>query len=216
MKDDLNSINLVADIKSGDAIRRNKAYATIYNNSTVRGKIIKMANESELYRLEPDDLLQDAILELDRKILDGTFRGESTVITFLIGICKYMIWDLKKNKTSKKVVYKGVFTDADCGSPEAVSNRFLGEFEDPLQLAERQQIESEIEVENGLLVTKLREECQKALKLKYLDGWKMREIAPEVNVKNENQAKKLIDRCRQQLRDLCKESPVMRRLFNLL
>ena len=193
-------------ILSGDPVARNKAYSLLLNDAMILNKIKSWANTYRLTSMEPDDVLQEAIIKMDGLLLDGVFQGKSKLTTFLLGIAFNIIRDTTGLK--KRFQLKGVLTDNDCPDPETVADQLL------LIEETAQQMELQAEVER--LTLQLRRECQDALQLQYRENKSMKEIAPIVNVKNSDQAKKLLSVCRQQLRTLCEKSPIVQRLKHYL
>lgn len=195
----------VEEVTSGDLVRRNKAYQQLCNNKML---LIKVSNWSDYYRLQkvsPADILQEALILMDEKIINQEFRGKSKVETFLLGICKNMIRDNAKAKKGRLVLKKEI-TDLDCPDEDAVADQMY--FEEINQMALKR---------DDLLVKTmedLTEKCLQALKLYYFEQKNLKQVAEARNLLNEEQAKKAVYRCRQQLRELIQANPELLHLIN--
>lgn len=200
------SLDLRAAILSGDLEKRNFAYQQLWQNEVVKNTIKRWVKSYSPKGVDAEDILQEALLKLDALVLDGTFQGRSAITTFLLGIALNMIRD--KARLVKRYYFKGIITDNDCPDPETVADQLLHYEEEDA----RMKLERELE----RLTLELREECRTALRMQYYENRCMKEIAVSVNVKNSDQAKKLASVCRQQLRRLCEQSPVIQNLLQYL
>jgi RNA polymerase sigma factor (sigma-70 family) len=196
------SFDLRAAIISGDMQQRNRAYSILWRDEMVRNKIKAWATDYRLQEMEPDDILQEALLKLDTLVLEGIFQGKSKITTFLLGIALNMIRD--KTRLVKRHFFKGILTDNDCPDAETVADQLLYQ--------EDREARQELDREVALLTQQLEPECQEALRLQYYEKMCMKEIAPLIGEKNDKQAKKKASECRKALRALCQRSATVQRL----
>ncbi|MEZ4942433.1 MAG: hypothetical protein R3D58_16285 [Saprospiraceae bacterium] len=90
--------DLAQAIRSGDAPQPGVKQAT--SESGGERQTAEWANTYNLRNQDPDDVLQEALILLDKLVCEGGFRAESKVETFLLGICRNMIRDTKRQKCS--------------------------------------------------------------------------------------------------------------------
>jgi RNA polymerase sigma factor (sigma-70 family) len=178
-------------ILSGDATRRNAALKMLYKSQIVQGTLRQWAGQFNLFKMEPEDILQEGIILLDNLVREGRFRGASKPETFLLGICYNIIRDHKKKVD--RVELKESFSDADLYRPETLA--------DALELKELSAEEADRDDRLRAAMAELTEKCREALRLYYLEQKSMAQVAVERGLANANQAKKAVDRCRQSLRD---------------
>lgn len=195
----------VEEVTSGDLVRRNKAYQQLCNNKML---LIKVSNWADFYKLQkvaPADILQEALILMDEKIRQHEFRGKSKVETFLLGICKNMIRDNVKAKKGRLVLKKEI-TDLDCPDEDAVADQMYFESIEAQTFKRDEML--------GQTLEELTEKCRQALKLYYFEQKNLKQVAEERNLLNEEQAKKAVYRCRQQLRELIQANPALLQLIN--
>lgn len=198
--------DFVEAVRSGDPARRNRAFRTLYESRVVIATIADWTKFHKLTKHEPEDILQEGILKLDELIREGTFRGGCRVETFLLGICKNLIRD--GVRTRSKVSLKGQITEAECPDADAVADR--------LEFAEQSEDERRRDELLDQSIENLRENCQDALKTYYFEQKTMTDVAERRGLANADQAKKLVHRCRQYLRDLINGNPELLNILNRL
>ncbi|MBX2927401.1 MAG: sigma-70 family RNA polymerase sigma factor [Saprospiraceae bacterium] len=178
--------------------QRNRALKSLYMDEVVNGKIISMISDYNS-KADPDDVLQEGVILLDEMIRTDKFRGDSKVRSFLIGICKNIIRnDLR---SSRKVVLKEEIAEHDREDADTPEDRMMVEEQSDLE-KKRDQLLKEC-------LGALTENCREVLGLYYYQSYKMAQIADERGLKNAHQAKKAVDRCRQQLRTLITAKPAL-------
>lgn len=185
-------------IISGDVTRRNQAFRQIYMDSTMRGKVRSLAAMYNINEVEVEDLLQESIIRLDEVILNGTFRGDSAITTFLIAIVR------NKMRDKVKTMGRTVLTD------EIKESSNLNQVDTPEVAYLLEEKNSEAAKRDGILQTllgKLKADCQKLLANYYYLGKSMSQVATDQGLANANQAKKAAYRCRQHLKDLIRTEP---------
>ena len=197
------TMNIQEALFSNDPKAINNALKILYMDAKVNAKIQEWSRSYNLKSKEPDDILQEGIMILFNKIQNNTFRKESNVKTFLLGICNKLIL----SSVSKKeiVKFQGDFQESEENNIIPSDDHF-GDIE---------KTESEQQRDDTLkeIIEQMDEKCQKALKLFYYQKKKMLEVAEETNLKNANQAKKAVSRCRQKLRAVILSNPVLIQLL---
>lgn len=196
----------VQAVRSGDLAQRNRAFRSLYENRMVIATIADWVRFHKLTKHEPEDILQEGILKFDVLIREGVFRGESKVETFLLGICKNLIRD--GVRTRSKVTLKSQITESDCPDADAVADRLV--------LVEQSQAENRRDELLHESIENLRDNCQDALKTYYFQEKSMADVAERRGLANADQAKKLVHRCRQYLRDLINGNPELLTILNQL
>lgn len=193
---------LLQKMRSTSRLERNEALKSLYNDNTVNFKIREMARDYN-YQADADDALQDGIILLDEMVRDGRFRSESSVKTFLIGICRNIMRN--KVRSAEKVIYKEEIKEADLDDT-SVHDATPEEAILILESSEKEQQRDSIL--RGLL-SQLTDRCQDVLRLYYYESYNMAKIALERGLKNANQAGKAADQCRKQLYALISEQPTL-------
>lgn len=193
---------LLQKMRSTSRLERNEALKSLYNDNTVNFKIREMARDYN-YQADADDALQDGIILLDEMVRDGRFRGESSVKTFLISICRNIMRN--KVRSAEKVIYKEEIKEADLDDT-SVHDATPEEAMLILESSEKERQRDSIL--RGLL-TQLTDRCQDVLRLYYYESYSMAKIALERGLENANQAGKAAFQCRKQLYDLISKQPTL-------
>ncbi len=183
-------------IQSKEIADRNRALKFLYMDVVINAKVKQFINEFGS-KADPDDVLQEGVILLDEMIQSGRFRKESSVRSFLLGICKNIIRN-NARKTDR------VILNDDMSQYNHVSSETPDE---QLLLLENNSLEQKRDELLQKLLLTLTDNCQKVLKMYYYLSYNMSKIADERGLKNANQAKKAADRCRKQLRVLISERP---------
>lgn len=188
---------LTEALTSTESTQRDKALKQLLLDPVVIGKIRDLINFYKLPQIDADEILQEGLILLDDLVRTGKFRGESSVRTFLISICKNMLRnDLKK---VNRIVLKDSFTEsqsADEGSADA-------------GIVIEEKTEMHIQRDNVLrkLMENITDRCKEVLNLQYFKAFSMIQIAAQRGLANAEQAKKAASQCREQLRKLILEDP---------
>ena len=185
---------LIQKIRSTDISARNAALKFLYNKNEVKYTLQDLVRQAN-YRPDADDILQEAMILLDEIVREGRFQGNSSLTTFLLGICKNLIRN--KIRTAERLVLQEEITDSTMTEKQPDAHRIM-------ELSETEAIRDEIL--RGLLA-QLTTGCQEAFKLYYYEACNMAQVAIERGLKNANQAGKTIDRCRGQLREMIAQQP---------
>lgn len=192
---------LLTAIAGDDPRKHNDALKWLYSHPVVNAKIKEWVYATNLILAEPDDILQEAIVALNKSIRSGRFRGGSKVITYLLGICRNKLYDHFKKKSNLQ--YSEFLT--------MIGDDSLGY--DPFAEGEEEALEKQrIEVLHQIL-EQLEEKCEEGIRLSHFRSMKMDIIAEKLGLKNAGQARKKVSRCRTYLRKLIEEHPRFEELF---
>ena len=132
---------------------------------------------------QAEDIFQEAILVVYKKLADQNFEFEGSLKTYLFNSAKYMWW--RENKSTREV--------------EAVAD-FLGDESDALEEA----LEKEVKIQKAeKAIEGLGDKCKQILEAFYYKGLKMVEIAKKFGYGSpktaKNQKYKCLERARKQL-----------------
>jgi RNA polymerase sigma factor (sigma-70 family) len=193
--------DLIEKIRSGDKMSRNAALRYLYDDPSVLTTVRGFVRDYH-FRADADDVLQEAMILLDEMLRAGSFRGQSSLRTFLIGICKNLLRN--KVRAAEKIKLTDDINDSDqiAGGIERDANpedQFIIEETD----AAAQTRDS---ILRGLL-TDLTERCRDILNLYYFQAYTMAQVAAERGLANANRAANAAQDCRQQLRQRIAEQP---------
>ena len=132
-----------------------------------------------------EDTFQEGLIKMIKAIQNNDYRGDSSLSTFLIGVCKN-IW---RNEHIKRERRKQI-----------ISNKGLSEnFADETITTELHF--KELENSLGEILKLLSDSCKKCIEL-WMQGYSMEEIANDLNLKNANTAKNKKSRCMKELRQI--------------
>jgi RNA polymerase sigma factor (sigma-70 family) len=196
--------DLLRNLKSPDQRKRNTAFRSLYENQKIWASVKNLAIRYRLDISEVDEIIQLGIVKLDAKIRNGDFEERSKVETYLIGICKWLVWDkVKKNmKTSSFEI-----------TPDSVEEK---EFFQSEQYVDMEQNQWETERNQLLreLINQMDDKCRQSITTYYLQEKSMKDVAEERGLANTTQARKALDRCRKKLRAVLKSNPTLANLLN--
>ena len=187
-----------------DSRALNEALKSLYMNPVINAKVQEWSRKCNLKGKEPDDILQEGIVILVDQIQARKFRGDSSVKTYLLGICKRLIWGSVKKK--EILDFQEHFQEGD-GVVNIPEYHHFDEIEQSKTEKQRDQTLNDI-------IAQMDEKCQLALKLFYYKKTKMAEIALHRGLKNAEQAKKAVSRCRNKLRIVIQSNPLLLQLLN--
>ncbi len=179
---------LVKGILSGDE-RALRHFFDEYFPRLYRYARHRLRNEADV-----DDVVQVVLAQAARRM--ETYRGEATLLTWLVQICRHEISRQLKQSTRDadmmmpflndellRSVVESIEMDASC-DPEASSRRI--ELISLIQFA----------------LDQLPEHYARALELKYVEGFNSREIAEQLNTTDEA-TQSLLARARRAFREVC-------------
>lgn len=179
-------LQLLKWMKAQNYEDREKAFEFIYKHyySGIEAYVLKNKGSVDEVR----DLFQDGLIVLYNQVINGAFKEQSTIKTYLYGICKN-IW---YKQLSRK---KGT---VDIEKVQDVKQEH-GEIDKWLIGNEREQI-------IGRLLNKLNSECIQILKLFYFDKLSMKKIQAHLSLASEQVAKNKKMKCLKKLRQLVFEN----------
>ncbi len=189
--------DLLAAIRSGIPMARDKALKQLLLDPVVKGKIRDLLNNYNLKSLEADDVLQEGLILLDDLVVSGKFRGDSSVRSYYIGICKNLMRaDMGR---VKRIILTDNEQDMDDKDETSADGRIV--------LEEKTNMENQREVILKDLLSQITEGCQETISLYYYKAFSTAQVAAERGLANANQGKKALSRCREQLRNLISANP---------
>lgn len=174
---------IIAALKSPPSA--NDALRQLYDQHfpVVRGHILGNSGSAD----EAQDIFQEGVIALFNNVVDGKFKGESAVGTYLFSICKNM-WlrhlQRKSRMSSGEV-------------PESVEDK--NPFS-TLKHSEHRELVAQ-------LVASLGEQCQEILRLYYFERRSMGEVADMTGFKDEQNARNKKYKCMKALKELIFANP---------
>lgn len=176
---DIKIVNLIRDNNSDEALR------ALYKGFPMIRKVIlaKGGNAQDA-----EDIFQEALIILCRKIKDPRFQLTSQISTYLFSVCRFL-W---KDELKKR-------------------NRLItGDFETGLKETEEKELEVLVEQESRAklaekILNELGERCRELLLLFYKGGLKLKDIASKMGYNSENTAKNQKYKCLEGARNRLKE-----------
>lgn len=184
----INDKALVEAIRSGGSARQN-AIRTIYDDRELRTKVIQFVRNHGGNDDDGRDMFHEGIIVLDRNIREEKFREETTLQGYLFSICRFL-W---MNQARKKA--KTTLTDQ--------TTPFEGESD---ATPESSYFDEERKGVLRTILEQLGERCQRILELWKL-SYSMDEIAVEMGLANEQQARKAKYRCHLSLMEFLEKHP---------
>lgn len=192
----------IKTVASGNEKAQNAALKWFCQRSGIRDMATQFLAREGASATDAEEIFQEALIALFRNIKMGEFRGESSVSTYFIGICKRMHWKSAKKKHHRELsMEESRFPDEEMPSRE--------------EMIMKQEIRKELSALVGQLIGKLGGKCQAALQL-YMLSYPMERIATDLNYANTQSAKDRVHRCREQLRGLVLENPKAMQIVNLV
>lgn len=182
---DHNQINAI--LKGG--VERQKAIRSIYDDEVLKSKVIKFVINHGGNREDGQDIFHEGIIALDRNIREKKFREETSIQGYLYSICRFA-WMNRARKQSKTQLTDDsmIFDGADEATPEV---HFIDdEKKDLLQS----------------ILANLGDRCRRILELWKL-SYSMSEIAKEMGLANDVQARKAKYRCHNSLMKHLSDNP---------
>jgi RNA polymerase sigma factor (sigma-70 family) len=169
--------------------RHDKAFLALYRNYPAVKKLILSKGGSSQ---DAEDIYQEALIILCRKVTDPSFTLTAKLSTYLYSVCRFLWKDelKKKQKRHHSDLDENLDTEDD-GLQEAV------ERESKLKAAEK-------------VIMQIGERCRELLQFFYFEKMSMKEIASRMGLSSENVAKnqkyKCIERAKEKLKELKAEA----------
>lgn len=186
---------IIEGIKSDHIRDHDLAIKALYLDTVLTLKVKDLVNRYGRAKVDADDILQESILVVRESVRNGKFKGKSQIRTFLIGVCKNKILSGKRN--ADHFISTGDFTKHEQVDEETSSIIFEEQSESRNR---RNKILKELILQTG-------QKCQEALNLYYFLQYNMNQVAEKRGLKNANQAKKAVARCRDKLKKLITNHP---------
>ncbi len=185
---------LIKKIRGTDMTARNAALKYLYSKGEVRHTVQNLVYQAN-HRPDADDILQEGMILFDEIVREGRFQGNSSLTTFLIGICRNLIRN--KVRTAERLVLQEDMGTVQNSEKEADGHRIL-------ELSESETLRDTILRD---LMAQLTLGCQEAIRLYYYEACSMAQVALERGLANANRAANTMQRCREQLRDMIAQQP---------
>lgn len=180
---------LATALAASDPERRRAALKTLFEDVALRKRAFGYVRSHGGNKQDGEDMFQEAIIVLDRKLRRFDFVVEISLEAYFMGVVRWC-W-FNENQRRRKT---GVFSSESM--PELPAG---GNPEIEFLLAERnEQLE--------FLLNKLQEKCRKLLKMYQLE-YSMDEIAQAMGFANSGVAKKEAFLCRQRFKALLNTAP---------
>ena len=165
---------------------QNEALRWIYQQEKWRKSVDKMVMGMGGDLDQSEDVFQEGIAIFARNIMQGRFNGESALLTYFVGICRFCyLRKIEQNKiTSVEMTHH---EDKEVDGPE-------------VSMIKQERSESQSKMMRYLL-GELKDKCRKILKM-YSLKYSMEEIANEMGFEKAQSAKNATMKCRKKLREL--------------
>lgn len=159
-----------------------QAMQELYTDEQCRGQALSLLLRMGAGKQDFEDVFQDSIAHLIMNIRKGKFKGESSIKTYLLSICKHLWMNKRKQLANRKalLVSQPPVSEANQNSPE-----------DLLLYQERKQTLQ-------VLLDKIGDPCRRILSLWSL-SYSMDEISQLTDYKNAAVVRKKKHHCLQQL-----------------
>lgn len=165
--------------------KEDKAFRALYKHfPMIRKMIISNGGKKE----DAEDVFQEALIILYKKVLYTEFRLTSKLSTYLYSVCRFLWKDiLIKNGKQEFSVMAGT----------------MDEVEDSMWTEMKEQ-ESALEVSEKI-INELGDRCKEILMLFYIEAIKLKEIASKMGYSSENTAKNQKYKCLEAAKKKLKE-----------
>lgn len=152
--------------------------------------------------LEQDEIFDKCLFDFRRKVLDGSYREQSSIRTFLIGICKKHCWQ----RLSRKKHHLMNMTDE--------LQSFVEQREDgTTDILEDLYTQEETLMVNRI-IQKIDEDCQKLFREYYWQQLSQKEMAEKRLMKGVSSIKNKLLKCRKKMRNLLRNDLQARELLD--
>lgn len=180
----MSDANIILQIKSG---QHNKALKKLYAYfPAVKSMVVNNSGN----RHDAEDVYQEGLIILFRKVKQSDFELRSSLNTFLFGICR-LVWNDELKRRNRKPL---TFTDdaSDISTSEA---------EDPDEAVRAEEKFRSAETAFSMIG----EKCRELLQLFYISKWSMNEIAKKFGFSTERVAKNQKYRCLEKAKEELKK-----------
>ena len=194
-KKSYSDIELLDSLRSANRNMRNDALRYIYKKQY--GRVASYVKRNSGNERDAEDVFQEGLTVLYEKVVNGAFKHESAISTFLFAICKNQ-WSKRLKKASTRYEVYGVESD--------------------VALSDKLPLDAMIENEEAETLASLFESidcsCKKILILYYYEKRRMKEIADLMGLANDMVAKNKKNRCLNKLRTLAQKLPNFKSFAN--
>lgn len=177
--------------------KRDKALEYLYNQIILRKKTIVITIQNGGTERDGEDVFIDSLILLEQRIKSGDFKRQSTISTYLLGICKNRWRDISRTKSKVNLVSDN--TDFEIFK----KNNPQDSIDVKLIYDERNDLLDQLLSETG-------ERCKQVL-LKQSKNFSYSEIAVTMNITKET-VKQAIKNCRKKLRSLILKKDLLQQL----
>ena len=177
---------LLDKLLSKNNTKKDQAWELLYKTHYPMVKEMILKNSGTVS--DATDLFQDGLMVLHRNISNGSFRGESSLKTYLYSICKNLWLKELERRARRAISSQDLLNDP---------SMMTGTDDDLGYLIDTQVIE--------LLIAELQEDCRSILVEYYYNNKSMAELKEIFNVGSIQAAKNKKWRCMGYLVRLCKE-----------
>jgi RNA polymerase sigma factor (sigma-70 family) len=168
----MTDIQIIENIKNG---KDDAAFLALYKYfPQIRKMVLSKGGKAE----DAQDIYQDALIILHKKIMEGNFKLTSKLNTYLYSVCRY-IWKDQQKKNSKLPSF---------------------EFNEETDTIDVSGLEEMVEKENRIkvaekIISELGERCKELLLLFYSGTMKLKDIAVKMGYNSESTAKNQKYKC---------------------
>ncbi len=179
-----NNEKLIAMLKSHSEAERNVAIKYFYTDKNLRATVKNLVLMQGGDESDSDDVFQECLILLDNNVRNNNFKGQSTLRTYFVSMCKWKWYSMKRS--TRRVVLMDDNSNMDSDLMESPEVLMLSEEKKSIVLS---------------LLEKLEDKCRQILELYQLD-YSMDEIAEQVGFLNVQSAKNAAANCRKKFRSL--------------
>lgn len=158
----------------------------IFQNQDWINSVKQQVLQNRGTEIDSEDTFQETVIIFDRSLRRGTFKGDSNLKTYFVGIAKKVWWGHLRKKIGKDLN--------------------LEQIEDQAESVEAHYISTEKKEFLWQALEKTGQRCQQLLEL-YMKQYSYQEIAERLAFSSAELAKKEGYRCRMKLRDFFKTNP---------
>ncbi|MEO1260698.1 MAG: sigma-70 family RNA polymerase sigma factor [Bacteroidota bacterium] len=186
MKKTYSDQSIIESIQAGGKTMES-AMRYLYEQSEIRKKVLQFVRLKNGSDEDGEDVFQDGISHLVMNIRKGVFRGESSLQTYLMVICK-KLWFYKFNRQVKLNAIK-----KEIPTPE------ISDIETPEKILIYKERSKMVKV----ILEKIGSPCKEILSLWAL-SYSMKEMAGKLGYKNEGSMRKKKHQCQKKIMELIK------------
>lgn len=185
---------LINAIMDGGA-KRQQAIRTIYDDSVLKSKVINFVRNHGGNTEDGQDIFHEGIIALDRNVREKKFREETSLQGYLFSICRFAWMNRARKQAKTTLVDESKFFDGK----DEVTPELTFENKERNELLES-------------ILGNLGDRCRKILEMWKL-SYSMSEIASEMGLANDVQARKAKYRCHNSLIKFLSEHPEINELL---